>query len=217
MKIFIIAMLGVGMAVCVCKGETMGNPPPIAIWHDSYGYQVQLVDGNLTTQGPQLIVAIWDSGVILWSTNAIYGGEPYFCGNVENHNSVHELLRSWEKMGWLSAKYSCGNVGPGAKYIGIFISTGTNTLYTQSWHEIFEQNTNLVARSSGVTALDGRNRETVLQNDKPEYQQYRAAWTEIRAQVNALLPPIGDAVEDVSIKIIKGRPIITFSKKESAR
>ena len=67
----------------------------------------------------------------------------------------------------------------------------------ESWHELFEQNTNLVATADGITALGGAKREDVLRKQPEAYRRLRSTWSEIRQAVEALIPGTGEPYQGV--------------------
>jgi hypothetical protein len=66
----------------------------------------------------------------------------------------------------------------------------------ESWHELFEQHSNLVATAQAVTSLDGRNRDEVLREQPQNYRQFRNTWSEVRDKVAELIPLKGDPYND---------------------
>ena len=190
----------IGVTSFASEPEFPSEPPVIAIWFE----------GSRVIEA-KLIVAVWDNGTMLWSTNTIYGGTPYFYGKTSVN--VSTVLDSFQGNGYLSGEHPKSNFGPSSSFIRMFVSSGTNTLFTGSWHEGFEQNLNLVALP-GITSLNGRNREDVLKTTPPEWQQYRAMWTDIRSNVNAMLPQTGDLIDTVQVVRQRGDnpPVITWTK-----
>jgi len=75
------------------------------------------------------------------------------------------------------------------------IEDGRRRLRMESWHELFEQNTNLVATAGGITPLGGARREDVLQKQPETYRRFRDTWSEIRQAVEALIPKTGAPYE----------------------
>ena len=194
-----------------CHGEFefLNTPPSVAVWFESPS-----ITGMLE---PPLIVALWNDGNMMWSENSIYGGAPYFHGKTSV--DIGRLLGAFQNKGYFSEKYARHNVGPDSSCTAMFVSAGTNSLLTRSWHEIAEQRSNTVARSTGLTSLDGRNRDEVLKNDNPEYQQYRAMWADIRAQINNALPEEKRILKNVKVFYHdeENPPLIKINQKSNKR
>ncbi|HOR98898.1 MAG TPA: hypothetical protein PLZ74_11055 [Kiritimatiellia bacterium] len=207
MHVVLIASI-VGMTFYASKLEPSNKPPAIMVWFEDNGI------GKVSS--PQLVAAVWDNGDMLWSTNTLCGGTPYLYGKVCGAINVGKVIDYFKHKGYFSAVYSRHNMGPDSKHIGMFISEGTNALLTRSWHEIMEQNPNLVALSHGITSLHGRNRETVLEKDKAEYLQYRAMWTDVRSQINAMIPQKGCVIEDVRVQRRRGKHPPTIIWKQGS-
>ena len=201
--IVFITSVVLGLTVHASDYNSSSNLPTIIVWFAN--------DNKMKKSDTQLIVAAWNNGDMIWSTNTIYGGEPYLYSKASESNDVFTALTAFQNKGYFSPEFSVRNFGPDSSYIGIFISSGTNVLYTRSWHEIFEQNQNLIALSSGITTLDGRNKEIVLQDDKAEYLKYRAMWADIRFQINNIPKKNGRVVENVMIRRHEGIQPITIT------
>ena len=199
----------IGLAVYAAEAPFLTEPPAILVWEEHNGF-----GSNFEKT---LIVAVWNNGDMLWSTNTVSGGKPYLYNKVNASNDVHKLLASFQAKGYLSPEFSKLIVGPEASCTRIVISSGTNVLNTGSWHEIFERNQNLVALSTGIRALKkGESREAALKKDKAEYLQYRAMWTDIRSQINIILPEKGSPIEDVEIRRQIGNiPAVTILREQN--
>jgi len=181
------------------------NTPPIIMISRFYDFRID-------SDPEKLIMATWENGETIWSTNLFTGGKPYFYGKISETNNINNILVSFEDKGYFDTKLlKQDRMGADSQYIELFISFGTNIIHTRSWHEIYELNPGIIASSSGLLLLNGRNRETVLRNDKIEYQQYRAAWTDIRSQLNNIIPNNGSIIENVKISIIRRKKYIIFT------
>ena len=210
--IYILLLVTVVLCVgCASKFETVNQSPSVVVWSTDFRWN----------QGPspKIVVTVWNNGDIMWSTNAVYGGMPYFYGKTTA--DVGEMLFSFQQKGYLSTEYSLdyGRIID-MSFTSMFISVGTNTLFTRSHHEIIERNTNLVALSQvSSTLLNGRNRDDVLKEDKPEYVQYRAMWKDIREQISNMLPFDGRIVNDVKVSQPKFAypPSIIWKKEKEGR
>jgi hypothetical protein len=159
------------------------NRPVIAIYNSDWRL-------GSRTPAPQIIAALWTNGTIIWSaTNA---GSPYRQGRFAP-DKLAVLLNSLERKGtFTNQTLTRAHFGPDSRFTTIAIDDGQRRLKMQSWHELFEQNTNLVATDNGIQSLAGRNREEVLRRQPASYKDYRNTWSEIRQAVTALIPPDGE-------------------------
>ncbi len=145
--------------------------------------------------GFPVIAALWSDGRIVWSESRIPGGPPYRQGRFAREK-LDSLLDTLErKQVFRDAARFRGNFGPDAGYTTIAIDDGRRRLRLESWHESFEQNTNLVATAGGITTLRGAKREDVLRQQPEAYRRLRNTWADIRQAVEALTPRGGKSYE----------------------
>ena len=145
--------------------------------------------------GFPVIAALWADGRIVWSESHIQGGPPYRQGRFAREK-LDSLLDTLErKQVFRDAAQFRGSFGPDAGYTTIAIDDGRRRVRIQSWHESFEQNTNLVATAGGITTLRGAKREDVLRKQPEAYRRLRNTWAEIRQAVEALIPKSGQPFE----------------------
>ncbi|MCC6360300.1 MAG: hypothetical protein IT450_16275 [Phycisphaerales bacterium] len=85
--------------------------------------------------------------------------------------------------------------GPDSAATAITVRCDGEAIELISWHELFEQNPNLIATEHGITTLDGRDRATVAAGASAEYRQFREAWDRIRELGQGLVPEIGEACD----------------------
>ena len=67
---------------------------------------------------------------------------------------------------------------PDAAYITIVAEMDGQRLESSSCHTLFEANLNLVAKSTGVSALDGVTREKALSAEPKDFMDFRRLWEE---------------------------------------
>lgn len=148
-----------------------------------------------TNFGPMVIAALWNDGRIVWSESHIKGGPPYKEGRFPREK-LESLLTSLEgNRAFSDTSLARAWFGPDSSYTTIAIDDGRRRLRLQSWHESFEQNTNLVATAAGITPLRGRKLEDMLRQQPEEYRRFREIWSEIREAVAVLIPKTVEAYE----------------------
>jgi hypothetical protein len=160
-------------------------PPVIAIYTESFRR-------SSTHTGLQVIVALWADGRIVWSVSATNGSSPYREGKFSPEKLTNLLDRWAQKDAFTDKALARAWYGPEAAYTTIAIDDGQRRLKMRSWHEQFEQNTNLVALASGITPLQGRDRENLLRGEPAEYRKFRKVWSEVRQAVAGLVPQAGE-------------------------
>lgn len=145
-----------------------------------------------TNVGPKVVAALWSDGKIVWSESPMKGDQPYRQGRF-SREKLDSLLASLENKGAYGDKaLARAWFGPDSSYTTIAIEDGQRRLKLRSWHESFEQSTNLVATAGGITSLRGRKREDVLRQQPEEYRRFRETWSEIREAVATLIPNSGE-------------------------
>jgi len=168
---------------------TVGYPPPGA-----------------TNIGPHLVVALWGDGKIIWSERRVAGGPPYFQGQFD-WKKLNALLGSLESQGALTnAAFQRPWFGPDSKTTRIVVNDGHHRLTMESWHELYEQNSNTVATAQGLTPLNGRNREEVQREQPQDYRQFRHTWSEVRDTVSELIPQKSEPYND-NLPVMKPYPM----------
>jgi hypothetical protein len=150
-----------------------------------------------------VITAVWPDGQVIWSRDDLNGGPPYFQGRIDRQ-ALRTMLADLETTGAFTASYvRTNNFGPDSYCTGIFMAQGAKTFMSRSWHELVEQNPNLMAASSGLTSLKGQTRGAFLKSDDPEYQKYRRLWGEVRSRIRTLVPQNGEELGNVEFKLAK--------------
>lgn len=159
-------------------------------------FAVYTEDWGLASSGtPNLILAVWDDGQLVWSEDRLHGGSPYRTGQIAP-KKLTALLSHMEQDGMFAdKKLAQSNFGPDSQFTTILLKSGKHQLKMQSWHELFEENGKVVATKSGIVPLNGRRRLDVLQMQPPEYLYYRLVWGAIRASSSRLIPSNGKSVE----------------------
>lgn len=190
-KIAIVVALVLGALVWNTHAADTSAPPAILIY-TTVGYPPP----GETNPGPRLVVALWSDGKIIWSDARVSGGPPYFQGQFDI-TKLNALLGSLESQGALTnAAFQPAWFGPDSKTTRMIINDGHHRLALESWHELFEQHSNLVVTAQAVSSLNGRNRDEVLREQPPNYRQFRNTWSEVRNHVAELIPAKGDPCHD---------------------
>ncbi len=149
-------------------------------------------DWGLATSGaPGLISVVWGDGYAIWSENQIDGGPPFYTGDVSPARLGAFLARLSNDGLFSDARLSQANFGPDSRFTSLLIRTGGKELHMQSWHEWAEHDGRAIATRSGIEALDGRARLSVLKVQAADYLYYRAVWAELRSSIQGLLPAQG--------------------------
>jgi hypothetical protein len=142
--------------------------------------------------GPQVIVAIWRDGRVVWSLAPIKGGRPYRTGRI-TPGKLRELLAELEKKGtFKDPNRRASYLGPDSEFITIAIADGMKRLNISSWHEVYEVNPGTLAIAQALISLNGRSREEVLAGEPESYRRFRALWGELRQRLRDMLPRRGE-------------------------
>jgi hypothetical protein len=193
---FILIAFFLGLAGCAEQSEyaprqsalpsaTTLQAPKLVTSDDPLMLLYQAGDRRLSTT--RLDVAVWSDGRIVWRR-----GDDLLESRVATHN-VDDLLQQLHREG----VFGDGNVdvfyaGPSANVEVIEINLPDRRIRLSSWHDLFEQNQNLIATSRGIEPLNGRNRDNVLAREPKEYRRFRHLWADIRSTVESWLPLDGE-------------------------
>jgi hypothetical protein len=106
---------------------------------------------------------------------------------------IDELVQRLHRDGVFGdGKAYYGNLGPDSTFDVIDMQLPDRRLQLRSWHEVFEENPKVVVTSRGVESLEGRDRDTILAAEPPEYRRFRRIWFEIRSTVQSWVPLEGE-------------------------
>jgi hypothetical protein len=137
---------------------------------------------------PQILVAVYRDGRILWSRDTLTGGPPYATGDVPPE-TIYRTLEALEAQGVFEGlTRQEGHYSPHGIFTGIAISDGDRRLMMLSWHEFAESDGASVRTSSGLQPLRGRSRSQVLADQPESYRRFRENWSALRDALNALIP-----------------------------
>lgn len=135
--------------------------------------------------GRSLIMGIWGDGRVVWSSDTIFGGAPYFEVLVDGdrlYGALHSFRRLFARWPGSVLEYH----PEGASHVELVCTVGGEDRRLASWHESFETNSELVVTEHGVTQLDGRSREEVLASAGAGYRHFRVVWNDVRRMMRGL-------------------------------
>jgi hypothetical protein len=136
-----------------------------------------------------VVLALFADGTLIWSENRLEGGSPYRLVRIES-NRIAELFARWQQAGLFNRDELRRNYfGPDSDWTAIQLRGSDGWLQLNSWHELFEANPETVVLSGSVQNLNGRDRAEVIAGDKPEFLAFRQAWSELKNDLFALIPP----------------------------
>ncbi len=140
---------------------------------------------------PRVLMAVWTDGRIVWSEDQKKGGPPFRTGTIKAE-TVEAKLAAFEKAAVFDKNsFRHSWTGPDSSSHSIWLRRGDRNTRIDTWHELFEENPNLVAVNGGITALEGRKREDVIAKDTKEFQAFRKLWTNLRTETSSLIPKEG--------------------------
>jgi len=137
---------------------------------------------------PNVILAAWPDGRVVWSADRLEGGPPYREGKIEPEK-IADLFKQFDADGLFSDEsLNQPNFGPDSSYTSLLVKFGKKQVEMQSWHELYEALGKAVAKRSGLVGLEGRRRLDVLRHEPAEYVGYRFVWSETRGRMMDLIP-----------------------------
>lgn len=198
MKIKMVIVFALLMGVLPLQTPAADAPAgPVILIYNTVGFPPPPPpDATNVVTGPRLVAALWGDGKIIWSDQRIAGGPPYFHGRFDA-KKLEALLGSLQSQSALTnAAFPRLWFGPDSSTMRIAVNDGQYHLALESWHESFEQSSNLVATAQSVRSLEGRSRDEVLREQPADYRQFRSAWREIRDKVAEMTPAQGEPFTD---------------------
>lgn len=205
LTIVALAVGGCGHAVRTCKctveAPTLTSDrtvPAVAIYRVPSGHRLGRTPEELE---PQVIIAVWPDGRVVWSRQWQQGGRPYLAGrtspvklraffaSLQRQNVSEETL---SRHSWF---------GPDSDYLAIVVCEGRYCLRLESWHELFETYENVVATAAGVRTRGEQSRPEVLAEQPDDYRRFRESWARIRKEAHALTPAAGEPADGLHFKI----------------
>lgn len=139
-----------------------------------------------------LEVALWDVGYAVWSEPAPDGALQHRGARVEP--SVVLGLRDT-----LCASIdACDRrefLVPDSASEEIRTIAGGRERVLRSCHDLFEENSGLVALSYGIAPLEGRTREDALAKEPADFLAFRRTWSDAKQAIRAALPKDGELVD----------------------
>jgi len=142
--------------------------------------------------GRQVNAALWSDGKIVWSESRTSAGPLYKEGRFPPEKLAALLDKLEHKGAFSDEALKRAWLGPDSSFTVIAINDGQRHLTMRSWHEGFEQRTNLVATANGIESLGEKKREDVLREQPEDYRRFRETWSEIRQAVAAIVPENGE-------------------------
>jgi hypothetical protein len=89
--------------------------------------------------------------------------------------------------------------GPDSSYLTILAKHDGEVLEMTSWHELFEQEGRLVTTATGSRAPGDETKWEVLAKEPADYLVYRLVWSELRREVQTLVPHEGEPTKGKAI------------------
>lgn len=193
----ILALLSIGQAGCKsplqscrCDVKTAAlvdepEVPVIAIYRVTAGMRARITPEE---REPQIILAAWNDGGIVWSDDEIRGGRPYHEGHIAPHR-LSSFFKELTARGVSAERLERRSYfGPDSDYLAIALCSGRYSLDLQSWHELFETRPNTVATARAISPLTDKSRQQVLAEQPEDYRRFREFWTFIRTAARELVP-----------------------------
>jgi hypothetical protein len=143
--------------------------------------------------------AAWDDGTVVWSNDQVSGGRPLSRSKLEPSRLAAALREVSDAVGHIDP-LNREHFGFDSTHTVISAHGRDGWVKLASWHEPAESNPNLVALDIGLTSVDARGREAMLAACKPEYLQFRKSWSEVRAQIAALIPAKGEPCDGSTLR-----------------
>jgi len=137
-----------GFAVSMPTSIEEAGAPVTAIFYEDWGRVPRAI-------GPQVIVAVYSDGLIIWSGDSLRGGPPYRAGKAAPLQ-VQKMLDDLDRTGHFTDPVRKEwRLGPDTLFTEIAIAAKTRRLNMASWHEVAEARPGLIATASGINHSAG--------------------------------------------------------------
>jgi hypothetical protein len=153
-----------------------------AIYKENHGFGI---DGR---PPHQLIFALWPDGRIIWSELKIAGGPPYRSAKIDPSRLTEAIEKIRGDGMFEDVTLLKPHFGPDSQATVILVKSKSKSLKMQSWHELYESHSDVIATEHGITPRAGRARWDILRESAKEYVFYRLGWDELRLAAAELIP-----------------------------
>ena len=160
--------------------------PAVAITHVHFGG----VPGSRT--GPELEVAVWPDGRIVWDADSGAPGTDLREARIDPRKVLDLLERMRDDRVFEAGAFRCSWFGPDSDYLVIQLVSGSDRARLSSWHEGFETNPKLAVVNGVAIALGNEPREAVMASATPEWLEFLQVWRDIRGTVAGWIPAGGE-------------------------
>ncbi len=183
----ILAILILGSATSCGNADrscTVGaDSPAIAVYVEDWG--------RVEDPCPQLHVAVWPDGRIIWARRESTPDPPLLESKIDPAVVSLFLSDLQSRRVFDDPSLADAHFGPDSAFTVIHVASGGTCVKLRSWHESFEANPQLVATDHGIEALSGRTRDAVLKDQSNSYRRFRQVWAHIQETVSTWLPATG--------------------------
>jgi hypothetical protein len=181
----------VEMSVLVGKAQA----PTVAIYSNPFAHTVSEREWE-----PQVILAVWQDGYVVWSDDMLYGGRPYFMGRIAPAQ-LREFIRDLADQGvFKNSTRNDGYIPCDSDHLVIAICDGSNRVSISSAHELYETHPDVIGTAEGIMILEGRSPERVWDEQPRYYKRFRKLWADIRESSTQLIPIEGQPAGDIHFK-----------------
>ena len=152
----------------------------IAIW---------FVDAGLVPQrqGPQLILAAWPDGRVVWSNDRVKGGTPYRQGQIDP-KQITGLLKRFERDGlFVEKSVNQGKITIDGHFVTILVRNGNHKVELMSSHDVGEAPEPDGDKQKDAPVVRER-RLNVIRELPPDELMFRFVWADTRLRMTELLP-----------------------------
>jgi hypothetical protein len=146
-------------------------------------------------ESPKVIFAAWADGLVVWSKDDLNGGPPYYRAKIDPKQAREQVKGVEVQIASLKPS-SRRHRGLDSSFTAICLRTQNQVLQMESWHELAEVDSGLVATAKGLEPLDGRSRDAVLEAENSEYRDFRKTWAASRTVLRGLIPSQGQPMPD---------------------
>jgi hypothetical protein len=145
-----------------------------------------------------LIMAGWPNGDLIWSTDSLNGGDPYFKVSLPTDRIEAEARAMARLIQEIPEKERQHLTLGHLPFHRIEVRQDGRVVALESVHEMAERFEGSTATDRGVFFNPGEDRALVLARASPKYQEFRLTWARLRRRMSGLVPSSFERVQVIS-------------------
>jgi len=136
--------------------------------------------------GQGIIFRLYSDGTAIYSGDDFEVGPPYYTIKIPQ-DQITGFFDDMKRHEIFSGETQLFYSGPSSGCVRIYLNNDGQTLWFCSWHELYEDNPNLIVTEDGVFPLEGRDKTKIIESQDEDYKLFLSKWKFIRDSVKNLI------------------------------